>query len=457
MNERRKSDRSVVPEKSSNKIAPEAIAEGMEGRGLAKGNPVEQNTSRIQSRQDVSSALERVRQAAIKDRKLKFTSLLHHVYNPETLSAAYWSIKRQAAPGIDGQTWKAYGENLEDNLLDLSARLKRGAYRAKPVRRVYIPKTDGRLRPLCVPVLEDKIVQRAAAQVLNADIRGFFDAIDHGWMARFIEHRIADKRVVHLIQKWLKAGVLEDGERIRSEEGTPQGGSISPLLANVYLHYVFDLWIQQWRKRNATGDMIVVRFADDFIVGFEHGSDAERFFGELVERFRQFALELHPDKTRLIEFGQYAARNRKKGGRGKPETFDFLGFTHVCGKTRNGRFTVLRRTMRKRMQAKLRSVKEELRHRMHRPVPEVGQWLRSVVQGHMRYYAVPMNTRSVAAFRFHVVWHWWRSLKRRSQTHRMTWERMKRLVDHWMPAIRVCHPYPLYRLGVITQGRSPVR
>ena len=498
MNERRKSDGSVVSGKSPNNTGTQAVAEGMERRDPAKGNSVEQNTSRMQGRQDVPSALERVRQAAIQDRKLRFTTLLHHVYNPEALRAAYWSMKRQAAPGIDGQTWKAYGENLEDNLQDLSARLKRGAYRARPVRRVYIPKTDGRLRPLGVPVLEDKIVQRAAVEVLNAiyetdflgfsygfrpgrsphsaldalyaglltekvnwvldaDIRGFFDAIDHGWLVRFLEHRIADKRVVHLIQKWLKAGVLEDGKRIRSEEGTPQGGSISPLSANVYLHYVFDLWVQQWRKRNATGDMIVVRYCDDFIVGFEQRSDAERFLGELVERFRQFALELHPDKTRLIEFGQFAARNRDKGGRGKPETFDFLGFTHVCGKKRNGRFTVLRRTMRKRMQAKLKAVKAELRRRMHRPVPEVGQWLRSVVEGHMRYYAVPMNGRAAAAFRFHVGWYWWRTLKRRSQKHRLPWTRMQRLVDHWLPRARICHPYPLYRLGVIPQGRSPVR
>ncbi|MFN2377302.1 MAG: group II intron reverse transcriptase/maturase [Candidatus Binatia bacterium] len=498
MNGRRKSDGPVVPEKSPNNVAPEAMAEGMEGSGPAKGNPIEQNTLRTQDRQSVQSALERIRQAAIKDRKLRFTTLLHHIYNPETLRAAYWNLKRQAAPGIDGQTWKAYGEDLESNLQDLSARLKRGAYRARPVRRVYIPKTDGRMRPLGVPVLEDKIVQRAAVEVLgtvcetdflgfsygfrpgksphsaldalyaglltrkvnwvlDADIRGFFDAIDHEWLVRFLEHRIADKRVVRLIQKWLKAGVFEDGKRIRSEEGTPQGGSISPLLANIYLHYVFDLWVQQWRKRCAGGDMIVVRYADDFIVGFEHRSDAERFLGELVERFRQFALELHPDKTRLIEFGQFAARNRKRSGQGKPETFDFLGFTHVCGKKRNGRFTVLRHTMRKRMRAKLKYVKIELRRRMHDPVPEVGQWLRSVVDGHMRYYAVPMNGRRVAGFRYHVMRYWWRALKRRSQKHRMPWERMQRLVDRWLPPVRICHPYPLYRLGVITQGRSPVR
>ena len=304
---------------------------------------------------------------------MRFTALLHHVYNLDTLREAYFALKRDAAPGVDGQTWKAYGEALEENLQDLSARLKRGAYRAKPVRRAYIPKTDGRQRPLGVPALEDKIVQRATVAVLNAiyeteflgfsygfrpgrsqhnaldalytglltrkvnwvldaDIRGFYDTIDHGWLVKFIEHRIADRRVVRLIQKWLNAGVLEDGVRTRSEEGTPQGGSASPLLANVYLHYVFDLWVQQWRQKQARGDMIVVRFADDFTVGFQHKSDAERFLAELRERFRKFNLELHPDKTRLLEFGPFAAENRRRGGRGKPETFNFLGFTHICGR-----------------------------------------------------------------------------------------------------------------------------
>jgi group II intron reverse transcriptase/maturase len=407
------------------------------------------------------------------------------------LREAYFCLKREASPGVDGVTWRQYGEALEDHLLDLSERLKRGAYRAKPVRRAYIAKTDGRQRPLGVTALEDKIVQRATVEVLNAiyeidfvgfsygfrpgrsqhdaldalyagqltkrvnwvldaDIRGFFDAIDHGWLVQFLEHRIADRRVVRLIQKWLNAGVLEDGKRTRSEQGTPQGGSASPLLANVYLHYVFDLWTQRWRRTEARGEMIVVRYADDFIVGFEHKSDAERFLAELTERFRRFSLELHPDKTRLIEFGPFAATNRTRRGQGKPETFDFLGFTHICGKKRNGRFTVLRQTMRKRLQAKLKQVKIQLRRRLHDPVPEVGRWLRSVVEGHVRYYGVPMNGPAIALFRFQVGRLWYRTLRRRSQKTRLNWERMRRLIDRWLPPARICHPYPLRRLGVIT-------
>ena len=466
--------------------------EEVEERGLAKGNPHQQNASRTPGRQGAHSALERVRQAARRDRKLRFTALLHHVYNPELLREAYFRLKREAAPGVDRVTWRQYGEALEENLLALSGRLKRGAYRAKPVRRVFISKADGRQRPLGVTTLEDKVVQRATVEVLNAiyetdflgfsygfrpgrsqhnaldalytglltkkvnwvldaDIRGFFDAIDHGWLVKFVEHRIADRRVVRLIQKWLNAGVLENGVRTRSEQGTPQGGSASPLLANVFLHYVFDLWVQQWRLTQARGDVIAVRYADDVVVGFQHKSDAERFWVELAERFSKFALELHPDKTRLIEFGPFAALNRKRRGQGKPETFDFLGFTHICGKKRsNGRFTVLRQTMRVRLQAKLKQVKTELRRRLHAPVPEVGRWLRSVVGGHVRYYGVPMNVRALALFRFQVGWLWYRSLRRRSQKTRLTWKRMRRLIDRWLPPARVCHPYPLRRLGVIT-------
>ncbi len=501
MNGHGRSDRPIVPAKSPNKAGgPKAspgaegasAAEGMEGRGLVKGNPPQQNASRTQSREDAPSALERIRQAAKRDRKMRFTALLHHVYNPDRLREAYFALKRDAAPGMDGQTWQAYGETLEENLQDLSGRLKRGAYRAKPVRRAYIPKADGRQRPLGVPVLEDKIVQRATVEVLNAiyetdflgfsygfrpgrsqhnaldalytglltkkvnwvldaDIRGFFDTIDHGWLVKFIEHRIADRRVVRLVQKWLNAGVLEDGVRTRSEEGTPQGGSASPLLANVYLHYVFDLWVQQWRRKQTRGDMIVVRFADDFTVGFQHKSDAERFLAELRERFRKFNLELHPDKTRVLEFGPFAAENRRRGGRGKPETFNFLGFTHICGKKRsNGMFTVLRQTMRKRLQAKLSEVKTELRRRLHDPIPTVGQWLRSVVGGHLRYYGVPTNSQALCVFRYRVAWLWHRALMRRSQTGWVSWERMRRLIDHWLPPARVCHPYPLRRMGVIT-------
>ncbi len=489
MNGPGKSDRPVVPKKSPNQAGSSA-AEGAEGRGLAKGNPSQPNASRTPSRSDAPSALERVRQAARRDKKMRFTALLHHIYRPETLRQAYLSLQRDAAPGVDGQTWRHYGEGLEANLLDLSERLKRGAYRAKPVRRAYIAKTDGRQRPLGVPTLEDKIVQRATVEVLNAiyeidflgfsygfrpgrsqhnaldalytglltrkvnwvldaDIRGFFDAIDHGWLVKFVEHRIADRRVVRLIQKWLNAGVLEDGTRTWSETGAPQGGSASPLLANVYLHYGFDLWVQRWRRTQARGDVIVVRFADDILLGFQYRSDAERFRNELAERFRQFGLELHPDKTRLLEFGPFAAENRRRRGGGKPETFDFLGFTHICGKKRNGRFTVLRQTIRKRLQAKLAEVKAELQRRLHDPVPEVGAWLRSVVRGHLRYYGVPMNSPALSLFRHRVGWLWHRALSRRSQTGRVRWDRMRRLISTWLPPARVCHPYPLRRLGVI--------
>jgi group II intron reverse transcriptase/maturase len=464
----------------------------MEGSGPTKGNLPQQNASRTPSREDAPSALERVRQAASKDKELQFTALLHHIYNPETLRLAYFSLKKEAAPGVDGETWRHYGETLEENLQDLSHRLKRGAYRAKPVRRVYIDKSDGRKRPLGVPALEDKIVQRAAVEVLNAiyetdfldfsygfrpersqhnaldalytglltknvnwvldlDIKSFFDGISHEWLVKFIEHRIADRRVVRLIQKWLNAGVLEDGKRIWMEEGTPQGGSASPLLANVYLHYVFDLWAQAWRRKQAHGDMVIVRFADDIVVGFELKSDAARFWAELIERMQRFSLELHPEKTRLLEFGPYAAENRKKRGQGKPETFNFLGFTHICGKKRsNGRFTVLRQTIRKRLQAKLSEVKTELKRRMHEPIPEVGKWLRSVVGGHIRYYGVPMNGPALTTFRFQVGWLWHRALSRRSQNGRVLWDRMRRLIARWLPPARIYHPYPLHRLGVVT-------
>ncbi|MBW6512877.1 MAG: group II intron reverse transcriptase/maturase [Desulfuromonadaceae bacterium] len=341
------------------------------------------------------SALERVRQAAGKDKKQRFTALFHHVYDIEQLRRAYYAVKRNAAPGIDGETWRHYGENLEENLQNLTERLKRGAYRAKPVLRSYIPKAEGRQRPIGLPVLEDKIVQRAVVEVLNAiyecdflgfsygfrpkrhqhpaldalymgiytqkvswvldaDIRAFFDTLNHEWLVKFVEHRIADRRIVRLIQKWLSAGVLEEGKRIPNEEGTVQGGSISPLLANIYLHYVFDLWIRQWRRTQARGDVVVVRYADDFVVGFQYRDEAERFLTELRERFAKFGLDLHPDKTRLIEFGRFAAQNRKKRGERRPETFDFLGLTHICGETRKGKFTVLRQTMRKKWQAKLK-------------------------------------------------------------------------------------------------------
>jgi len=464
----------------------------MEGRGLTKGNLPQQNATRTPSRTVVPNALERVRQAARKDKKLRFTALLHHIYNLETLRMAYFRLKKEASPGVDGETWRNYGEQLEIHLQKLCERLKQGAYRAKPVRGVYIPKADGRQRPLGVTALEDKIVQRATVEVLNTiyetdflgfsygfrpkrsqhqaldalytglltrrvswvldlDIRSFFDKISHEWLVKFIEHRIADRRVVRLIQKWLNAGVLEDGKRIRVEEGTPQGGSASPLLANIYLHYVFDLWVQAWRRKQAHGDVIIVRFADDIVVGFQGKADAKRFWAELTERMRRFDLELHPEKTRLLEFGPFAIRDRQWRGEGKPETFNFLGFTHICGKKRSsGCFTVLRQTVRKRLQAKLNAVKAELQRRMHYPIPEVGQWLRSVVDGHNRYYGVPMNDAALHLFRLQVGRLWHRALSRRSQNGHVPWDRMHRLIAHWLHPVRIYHPYPLRRMGVVT-------
>jgi group II intron reverse transcriptase/maturase len=489
MHGRGKSDSPIVPGKPPNKAEGPA-AEVVEGRGLAEGNRLGQNAPRTQRRSSSApSALERIREAARKDRKQRFTALLHHVSDPERLRAAYGQLRRNAAAGVDGETWQHYGRALEANLRDLSDRLERGAYRAKPVRRAYIPKADGRQRPLGVPTLEDKLVQRAVVEVLNAiyevdfvgfsygfrpgrsqhqaldalavglqtrkvnwvldaDIRSFFDTLDHGWLVKFIEHRIGDRRVVRLIQKWLRAGVLEDGQRIRSEEGTVQGGSISPLLANVYLHYVFDLWVRRWRRKQARGDVVAVRYADDFVVGFEHREEAEQFLNELRERFAQFGLELHPDKTRLLPFGRWPDREWRSGRGPKPGTFNFLGFTHVCGKTRKGKFVVQRRTMRKRMQAKLAEVKQELRKRMHQPIPEQGAYLRSVVQGHCRYYGVPMNGHAICVFRQAVIRLWGHVLRRRSQMHRLTAQRLARIALLWLPPARICHPYPWVRIAL---------
>jgi len=499
MNGRGKSDRPIVPKKPANKGegAP-SPAERVEGRGLAKGNPWRQTRDRTQRRAYLQQALGRIRQAASKDRKQRFTSLWRHVCRIDHLREEYFNLKPGSAPGVDGVTWRGYGEDLERHLQGLSDRLQRGAYHAKPVKRAYIPKADGRQRPIGMPTLEDKVVQRAATTVLqavyeadfkgfsygfrskrsahwaldalaigiterkvnwilDADIRGFFDAIDHGWMVKFVEHRIADRRVTRHIKKWLNAGVLEDGKRIRVQEGTPQGGSISPLLANIYLHYAFDLWADLWRRRQARGDVIIVRYADDIVMGFQHREDAEQFLRELRERFRRFNLELHADKTRLIEFGRYAAERRSARGDGKPETFDFLGFTHICSETSKGKFLVYRRPLKKRMRAKLKEIKDQLRLRRFTPVVEMGRWLRSVIVGWYRYYAVPFTYHSLESFRRRVSWLWYRTLRRRSQRSRMTWRRMHRLIARWLPAPRIMHPYPWDRLRVMTQGRSPVR
>jgi RNA-directed DNA polymerase len=363
---------------------------------------------------------------------------------------------------------------------------------------VFIPKPDGRQRALGVAALEDKVLQRALVAVLNAiyehdfvgffygfrpgrsqhdaldalavaikrrrvnwvldvDIRDYFSGLDHSWLERFLGHRIADRRVLRLIQKWLKAGVIEDGAWSETEQGTPQGASVSTLLANVYLHYVFDLWARQWRSRQARGDVVIVRFADDLVVGFEHRDDAERFQADLRAWLAEFALELNAEKTRLIEFGRFAARDRRARGLGKPETFTFLGFTHICARTRKGRFQLKRITDSKRMRLKLSEVNTELKRRMHLPIPEQGRWLASILRGHCNYYAVPENSRALHAFRYEIIWHWLKALRRRSQRHRLTWERMQRLAARWLPAVCILHPWPEVRYDANIQGKSPVR
>jgi group II intron reverse transcriptase/maturase len=444
----------------------------------------------------VSPGLERVRERAKAEKKERFTALLHHV-DVELLRSAYFSLKRDAAPGVDGRSWVQYGQDLEVGLKDLHGRIQRGAYRALPSRRKFIPKEDGRQRPLGVASLEDKIVQRAVVQVLNAiyeedflgfshgfrpgrsqhdaldavavglfrrrvswildvDIRSFFDTLSHSWLVRFVEHRIGDRRVVRLIRKWLKVGVLEeDGRWSASESGTPQGAVISPLLANIYLHYVFDLWAERWRHREAQGKVMLVRYADDVVVGFEHQGDAKRFLAELRERVKKFGLALHPDKTRMIEFGRYAAERRSKRGLAKPETFDFLGFTHICGRSRRGAFLLHRKTRRDRMRAKLRAVKEELKRRMHDPIPQQGRYLAQVIRGYFAYHAVPTNGPRLAAFRYYTVLLWRRTLRRRSQKDRVSWARISRLAADFLPPVQILHPWPNQRFAVKHPGWEP--
>ena len=451
---------------------------------------------RTQSRARVSQALDRVRKAARQRKKERFTALFHHI-NVDTLRTAFYALKRKAAPGVDGMTWQDYEADLEPRLEDLHERVHRGAYRPQPSRRTYIPKADGKQRPLAIAALEDKIVQGATVMVLNAiyegdfcgfsygfrpgrgphdaldalcvaidkrkvnwivdaDIQNFFGSVSQEWLVRFLEHRIGDKRIIRLIQKWLKAGILEDGIVTVDDRGTGQGSVISPLLANIYLHYVLDLWAERWRRREATGDMIIVRYADDVVVGFEREDDARRFLDAMRARLEEFMLSLHPDKTRLIEFGRFAAADRKKRGLGKPETFTFLGFTFICGKSRQGRFQLKRKTRSDRMRAKLKDIKAELRRRMHWPIPEQGKWLRQVVTGHFAYYAVPTNSRALSAFRYHVTELWRRTLRRRSQRDGFTWDRMAKLADDWLPNRASFTGGHLSASPSNTQGRSRV-
>jgi len=460
----------------------------------AEGNAGQQRTRRAQDRASVSQALDRIRKAAKERKKERFTALLHHVDVP-MLRTAFYALRRDAAPGADGLTWQDYESDLDRRIEDLHDRVHRGAYRAQPSRRRFIPKPDGRQRPLAIAALEDKIVQRAVATVLNAiyeedflgfsygfrpggsqhdaldalvvgigntkvnwildaDIRSFFDMVSQEWLVQFVEHRVGDRRIIRLIQKWLKAGILEDEVVTVSERGTGQGSVISPLLANIYLHYAFDLWANRWRQREATGDMIVVRYADDIVVGFEHEADAHRFLEMMRTRLEEFALtprsasRLKPEKTRLIEFGRRAAVRREKRGLGKPETFNFLGFTLICGKSRRGKFLLWRKSRRDRLQAKLLAVKEEMRRRMHQPIPQQGEWLRQVVSGWFNYHAVPTNIRALRTFRDCVLRIWQRSLRRRGQRDKTTWERTKRLADDFLPKPRILHPWPEQRFAV---------
>ena len=484
---RGKSDPAIVAVKSTNKTG-QPVAELVERRAGAEGNVDQQSTPRTQIRKRVTQALDRVRQAARQRKKERFTALLHHV-NIESLKRAFYALKRRAAPGVDGMTWQEYEADLEVRLEDLHGRVHRGAYRPQPSRRTYIPKADGRQRPLAIAALEDKVVQGATVMVLNAiyeedflgfsygfrpgrgphdaldalvvgitnrkvnyildaDIRSFFDTVSQQWLIRLVEHRIGDKRIIRLIQKWLKAGILEEGIVTVSDQGTGQGSVVSPLLANIYLHYVLDLWAERWRRHEAIGDMIIVRYADDVVAGFEHEDDARRFLDAMRERFKEFALSLHPEKTRLIEFGRHAAANREKCGIGKPETFNFLGFTFICAKSRGGNFQVKRKTRRDRMKAKLQEVKWELRRRMHQPIPEQGKWLRQVVTGFFAYHAVPTNFVALEAFRLHTTRIWRRVLRRRSQKDGFTWKRIEKLADDFLPTPRILHPWPSDRFAV---------
>ena len=474
----------IVPAKVPNKD-PHGSAEGLEGRRSIKENTGESNPNRMQSRAIGSRGLEGVREAAKKDKGLRFTALLHHV-TEGLLRDSFYSLQRQAAPGVDRVTWQQYEQGLEERIKDLHGRVHRGAYRALPSRRIYIPKPDGRQRPLGIAALEDKIVQQAVVRVLNAiyegdfigfsygfrpkrsahdaldalsagivrkkvnwivdaDVRGFFDHLDHGRLVEFIERRVGDPRVLRLIQKWLKAGVSEDGEWSETKVGTPQGAVVSPLLANIYLHYVLDQWVIEWRKRFASGDVIMIRYADDFVLGFQRRKEAERFLEQLQERLGTFGLELHSDKTRLIQFGRYAAEHRQRDGQGKPETFNFLGFTHICGRIhKTGRFTVQRKTVGKRMAAKLKAVKAELGRRMHEPIKDIGEWLRAVVRGYFNYHAVPGNFPRLRSFRHDVIRHWWHAVRRRGQRP-LRREVFDRIVAQYLPTPAILHPYPLER------------
>jgi RNA-directed DNA polymerase len=483
------SDHVIVPVNLSNKDGLPSAERG-EGSAWTKENASPSRTCPTQRGTGVSQGLAGVRKVARERKREKFTALLHHL-TIDLLRDSFSTLKRHAAPGVDGVTWQTYETGLEERLANLHRRVHRGTYRAQPARRVYIPKSDGGQRPLGIAALEDKIVQQAVVTLLNQiyeedfvgfsygfrpgrsphqaldalsvaltrkrvnyvleyDIRACFDNVSHEWLVKFLQHRVGDPRVLRLIQRWLRAGVSEDGQWSEATAGVPQGAVASPLLANVYLHYVFDLWVDAWRKKGAQGNVVVVRYADDGVVGFEHREDAERFLVDLQARFRQFGLEVHPDKTRLIEFGPHAIANRKQRGEGKPETFDFLGFTHICERHRKtGYFIVRRKTARKRMVAKLKALQQQLRQRRHEPIAETGQWLGSIVQGYFNYHAVPGNTRTLGTFRRRVLRLWRRQLCLRSQKTRLNWRRFKVLIHRWIPTQRILHPFPSVRFDAM--------
>jgi RNA-directed DNA polymerase len=477
-------------------------AESVEGRGLTEENteqsPLVRTQSRIvdaepgtqpgEAKMSRSRGLLGVREAARRDKKQEFTNLLHHL-TPQLLFVSFYELKKQAAAGVDDQTWSDFAADVADRINDLHGRIHRGAYQAQPSRRTYIQKLDGKMRPLGIATVEDKVVQRAARTVLesiyeedflgfsygfrpersahdaldalsvgiatkkvnwiiDADIRGFFDNISHEWLMKFLGHRIADRRMLRLLKKWLTAGVSEDGEWSATTVGTPQGAVISPLFANVFMHYVFDLWINQWRQRHARGEVIVVRYADDFVIGFREESDAQACLAALKDRLTKFGLELHPEKTRLIEFGRFAESRRAERGDGPPETFDFLGFTHISGKTRQGKYAIHRKTARKKFQAKLKDLKVKLDQNLHAALPQVGSWLGKVLRGWYRYYAVPGNYARLQQFRDAVEKMWLRTLRRRSQRgRRFTWERFAKVCKKWLPSPKILHPYPNARFA----------
>lgn len=450
-----------------------------EGRGRPEERLGENGEDWTQRRNTLPLPLTRVHEAASRDKKTRFTALLHHV-DVEALSRAFGRLKRGAAAGVDGATVATYEQNLSEKLQGLCDRVHRGGYRPEPVRRVYIPKPDGGQRPLGIPALEDKIVQGAVAEllsaiyevdfvgfsygfrpgrsphhalralhtalmtqyvnwVLDADIRRFFDSVNHEWLLRMVAHRVADPRILGLIRGWLRAGVLDGNVWSETVEGTPQGAGISPLLANVFLHYVLDLWGHQWRKRYARGRVVIVRYADDFVMGFQYEADARKMLADLHERLAAFSLVLHEDKTRLIEFGRLSTERREARGDRRPETFAFLGFTHYCARSRDGRFVVKRRTDRKRLTRKLHTVRTEQRRRMHAPLRDQHRWLCSVLRGHYRYYGLPSNWHALDGFYDEVRRGWFRALRRRSQRG-LTWDRFNQwLVRFPLPRACILH------------------